>query len=880
MAYWFLSQLLLVILVTPVFVHTSSRMVPNSIHSSIKKKVGDIVNIHGVRLSATPPTEPADPYHSNEKESGLYPAEEFLPGKYRSLNSAELMKSILPSDEGRGCPEFFEVIRLTPVVNGILKLVYDTDLKVNDYRCSSKQGAANLTYLHPSPMGLRPGGELPLTIFHGSIPNETVECGQVGTLPDTFMSFMEIKGLLDQFLVTYPGHRFEPEKYAIHSKYYLYLGINDESCMYLQEKDVDAMVSLIYETISDGISESVSSGSASEGTDYAGEYIPEMNAEDLLHSQIDLNQLCPCSTSFPKNITLMPASDMDGENKNPTQGPMEGGIPKEGEVEIMPMPILWEGQRCAMKRVYSLEDIVSDRDHMFSSNSLGNLMLHGVVEKLFDEIRPEIRSFIPKALTFESKQRILLEQGNGLEGMRAVITFKGGSSCGSTNITDDVVVLLEVFHILHQLSNSVLLKKRINDTLQWESILREEAFKKSAVTMHLFKRNATSNLEVCTYTASTRAVELLAPACEQFTPFGSTDPAKIPIEGGQNTSAPQPQRQNSTANSGEQSIPKKENGESQNEGNIDNDPTTSYNKQSFNTTGDDEESESGRTNDDNSNAGSPTSTIQPDTNMQETPSVSVLPSSSARISTSTPSASASATSSVNASATPSPRESPSMANSSVSVSPSASNNSTQNTTTGALDDSACFPGAAQVLLADGSVKALKDLKVGDYVRDGEGEYSRVLLFAHANPDVMSSFVLLKFNSGALPISAKHYLPVNGTLLTAESVKVGDTISLLRMNPPFSSEWATVTGIGRVAMKGLYNPQTSSGSLAVLWKGQPVITSTYTSSLDPTLAHIMMWPLRWVNNVLGIVLPLCSHFLRDGSAFWHRVLPRGPSLLYV
>ncbi|PXF47131.1 Indian hedgehog B protein [Gracilariopsis chorda] len=854
MASRLLTMLLLVALMTPVFMHINSKSVTNNVYRLPEREREAFVNTSSVRLSATRPPEPDDPYHSNEKEPGLYPAEDFLPGKYRNLNSAELMKSILPSVEGDECPALFEVARLTPVVNGVLDLVYDTDLKVNDYQCSSEPEATNHTYIHPYPTNLKPDGELPSTVFHGVIPNETVTCGEVGALPETFMSFMEVKMLLDQFLVTYPGQHYEPEKYGIHSKYYLYLGINDTTCIYLKEKDVDAMVALIYKKISNGIYESASNGSASEGADYGGNHPQEINVEELLQSQIDLRQLCPCSAHFPKNITLLPASDMNGEKVRQTQGPVDGGIPQKEEVDTMPMPILWEGQRCPKKQVYSLEDIVSDRDHMLRSNKLGNLMFHGVVEKLFDEIRPEIRSFLPKVLTFETKRRILLEQGTGLEGMRAVMNFKGGSSCGSMNITEDVVVLLEVFHILHQLSNSIFMKELINDTQQWETILREEAFKKKSVTMHLFRRNATSNLEVCTYTASRRAIELLAPTCEQFTPLGGTDPAKIPLaethNATHNASSPHPQRPNSTVhdknNSEEQSIPEPGGGESQNENLVEDkpqptaSPTTSDSQQPVKTDGDEADSEDDQAIEDNSNAA-------------PSPSASATPSSSA---------------------------SPSLTNSSASVSPSASTNSTETTTTGVLDDSACFPSLAQVLLADGTLKALQDLKVGDYIRDGEGEYSRVLLFAHANPDVMSSFVLLNFNSGALPISAKHYLPVNGNLLTAESVKVGDRISLLHMNPSYPGEWTTVTEIGHVSMKGLYNPQTSSGSMAVFWKGQPVITSTYTSSLDPVLAHIMMWPLRWLDHNLGYVLPFCSQFLRNGSAFWHRVLPRGPTCLHV
>ena len=146
---------------------------------------------------------------------------------------------------------------------------------------------------------------------------------------------------------------------------------------------------------------------------------------------------------------------------------------------------------------------------------------------------------------------------------------------------------------------------------------------------------------------------------------------------------------------------------------------------------------------------------------------------------------------------------------------------------------ACFPGDAAVTLEGGAQKAMRDLNVGDKVLVGKGVYSEVFMFSHRLADAEATFVQLKTASTTLALTRGHYLYANGKLAQAQAVRPGDNVTLADGKP------ALVTAIAAVRKEGLHNPHTLQGDIVV----DGMLTSTYTAAFSPTLAHVVLAPLR-------------------------------------
>ncbi|KAI0566262.1 SCP-like extracellular [Gracilaria domingensis] len=744
--------------------------------------------------------------------------DKILPGKYLSLPS--IAKSF-PSSIGsnimvimEGCPESIEILNVAPVSKegpSVYEIDYNSGLRVDNQKCFALQGAAMTLKLYPTHISDESSGTS-FPVWLGMVPENTVKCGPEPA-PKVTISVIQALQLLNSFSLS--GSMLGMEKsLQMHSNFSLVMTLSDTVCPYFAESDTEIVEALFFAEalIQKNLKEKFGQHGGKSGA-------ATIDPETILHSHFEFKQLCPCQSHFPRIISLLPASlkgehevDMnDGKNveraiQEQNSGDELDDAEKE-EGERMPMPIKWNGNLCPSKSIYSIGDVVSYDDKMLKNDSAKRLMVHGVVEKLFDEIRNDYASLSTK-FSFEGKRASLMKFGPGLEGMRGVIPFRRGSKCGAQDITEDFVLLLEVYHILLQLSNSYV--GYLIDEAKWNEILNAEQLSPESATLHVFTVQNSNDLDVCTYTASLRTRQLFAGKCQSFVPLGKRDPQKI--------------------------------------------------------TSDEE---------DRAQTFSPSITPSP-IYPSATPSSSLIASPTA-------SSSITPTMTIQPSPSSSPSASSSQVKPSISTSPSPSSSIASSTSKPSEtddSDSACFPGAAKVRLMDGSIISMAELRIGDYIVDGSGESSRVLAFAHANGNVESTFVLINFESGALPISAQHYLPVNGVLASAESVKVGDFIKILncRQFRNQSSHSAQVTAVERVSMTGLYNPQTASGSIAVFWKGSAVVTSTYTRAVDPAVAHLMMWPLRWLDRFAGIVIPLLAHILRDGSTFWKRLLPEGSAKL--
>lgn len=166
--------------------------------------------------------------------------------------------------------------------------------------------------------------------------------------------------------------------------------------------------------------------------------------------------------------------------------------------------------------------------------------------------------------------------------------------------------------------------------------------------------------------------------------------------------------------------------------------------------------------------------------------------------------------------------------------------STKSTTTGATttatspvdrsdseDNSACFPGDATVLLESGRTARMDQLSIGDRVSVGRGQYSEVFMFTHKLPSVMDDFVSVRTVSGAsLSLSPGHYLYADNRLIAASALRIGASLTLE------TGANDLVVSVTATRSRGLYNPQTLTGNIAV----QGVLVSCYTTAVSPSLAH--------------------------------------------
>lgn len=145
----------------------------------------------------------------------------------------------------------------------------------------------------------------------------------------------------------------------------------------------------------------------------------------------------------------------------------------------------------------------------------------------------------------------------------------------------------------------------------------------------------------------------------------------------------------------------------------------------------------------------------------------------------------------------------------------------------------CFPATAEVELATSEKVSMDQLKVGDKVLVGEGEYSEVYFFTTELASTTTSFVNINTATTELSLTPGHYLYVNGELTMAGRVMVGDVVTLA------DGSDSKVTGVSSKWGPGLYNPHTMDGDIIV----DGVKTSTYTGAVHPTLAHALLYPVR-------------------------------------
>lgn len=242
---------------------------------------------------------------------------------------------------------------------------------------------------------------------------------------------------------------------------------------------------------------------------------------------------------------------------------------------------------------------------------------------------------------------------------------------------------------------------------------------------------------------------------------------------------------------------------------------------------------------------------------------------------------ASVTALLNPDNSPPPSPSPSTSSVPTSVTPTVSPTSFGSPSPSSSP--ACFPADVTVLRRDGAHVRMADLRPGDVVRDHIG-WTRVLLFSHSTPPGKNyQFVQLITASSVTVVSSGHFIPVaRRGLLRAQDVVVGDELVVLHKG---LFRHMAVRFKNVIEETGLYNPQTTSGSILVRWKGDAVVASTYTDGIPAAVAHAALAPVRalagaWHNTADELGRRLTRWFV-DGNCFWPSVVDgvtRGAAIL--
>jgi hypothetical protein len=197
----------------------------------------------------------------------------------------------------------------------------------------------------------------------------------------------------------------------------------------------------------------------------------------------------------------------------------------------------------------------------------------------------------------------------------------------------------------------------------------------------------------------------------------------------------------------------------------------------------------------------------------------------------------------------------------------------------------CFSGVNTVEVAGKGMVAMKDLQLGDKVKDASGKMVTVYTFGHYHPLDTFEFLQVHARNLARPleISRDHLVYVNGATIPVSAVTVGGRIDVVENKQRTSSKsnsTAVITKIQKVKRIGVYAPFTTSGTIMV----SGVAASTYTDLHDGSpvlvvgqyktpfskqfLSHVILSPHRLLCSWLGMTF--CRKwetYNQDGISNW-------------
>jgi len=166
----------------------------------------------------------------------------------------------------------------------------------------------------------------------------------------------------------------------------------------------------------------------------------------------------------------------------------------------------------------------------------------------------------------------------------------------------------------------------------------------------------------------------------------------------------------------------------------------------------------------------------------------------------------------------------------------------------------CFAENGQVQLRDGTMKQMKDLKVGDEVltvnKHNEITYDVVYGFLHREVSTTAPFLEIHLENGQrLTLTEKHMLYKSGdgddaTVVPAYKLSPGDSVFVV--SGP-SMEIQKVSSINETEKTGIFAPVTFNGNIVV----DGVLASCYAEHdimANQKLAHIALAPLRLKSKI--------------------------------
>jgi Hint module len=179
----------------------------------------------------------------------------------------------------------------------------------------------------------------------------------------------------------------------------------------------------------------------------------------------------------------------------------------------------------------------------------------------------------------------------------------------------------------------------------------------------------------------------------------------------------------------------------------------------------------------------------------------------------------------------------------------------------------CFPSEATVRLDDGTVKAMRELVLGDRVQvarpDGSLGYDAVYLMTHKDASTRGRYLTLALASGqSLTLSPRHFVPTapdGGTtwashiLKGADEVKVGDMVWYRGNDGTLLP--TQVTAVTASIKAGAFNPMTVAGTVVV----DGVVASTHSdwfldgiasAAVQAQVYQVLFAPVRGIYRVIG------------------------------
>ncbi|CAF4382997.1 unnamed protein product, partial [Rotaria socialis] len=163
-----------------------------------------------------------------------------------------------------------------------------------------------------------------------------------------------------------------------------------------------------------------------------------------------------------------------------------------------------------------------------------------------------------------------------------------------------------------------------------------------------------------------------------------------------------------------------------------------------------------------------------------------------------------------------------------------------------------FPGSSQLILEDGSFKALSAATIGDRVLvNKDNAYEPIIGFIHAKREDLFEFLAIEVQSAGSNLTSTLLVSCNHLIFDFDSgdarfagkFRVGDRVQMLHNDQILPGE---VIKVKLTKQQGFYAPLTKSGTIVV----NGVLASNYATVSNHALAHRVMGIYRWWISLFG------------------------------